>query len=287
MERICRLVLRFVSVLPLALVLPALIACEQIDSPKPTPVPTATYAPPTQPPLPTAIPTTPPLLGEGTSIVIGGELRKRGDPSTASEQVGTLPDGAPVRVAAVVKGENWLVGAQTWVSTAPEWTTDWYQLDDGTYIYSAFIFTLLPGESSPLRDPAGAEKWIDVNVSTQTATAMIGDQAVHIALATTGSPEFPSPLGRHDIEPDGRVSLVDMTASQAGYAPEQASYNVERVLFTQYIDRYGNAIHLNYWRPDEVYGNTATSHGCVGLSLHDAQYFWLFGEPGMRVEIHE
>jgi len=35
-----------------------------------------------------------------------------------------------------------------------------------------------------------------------------------------------------------------------------------------------------------VYGNTPTSHGCVGLQLHDAQYFWLFGAPNMRVEIH-
>ena len=143
-----------------------------------------------------------------------------------------------------------------------------------------------PDETSPTRDPGGAEKWIDVNLSNQTISAMIGDQAIHIALATTGSPDFPTPKGTHHIEPDGRVSLVDMTASQAGYSPSQATYDVERVLFTQYFDRMGNGIHLNYWRPEEVYGNTATSHGCVGLQLHDAQYFWLFGEPGMRVEIH-
>jgi hypothetical protein len=31
----------------------------------------------------------------------------------------------------------------------------------------------------------------------------------------------------------------------------------------------------------------ATSHGCVGIELHEAQYFWLFGSPGMRVEIHK
>ena len=77
-----------------------------------------------------------------------------------------------------------------------------------------------------------------------------------------------------------------MTATQAGYTPGQASYDVERVLFTQYYDRNGDALHLNYWRPKEVFGATATSHGCVGMQLHDAQYFWLFGAPGMRVEIH-
>ena len=77
-----------------------------------------------------------------------------------------------------------------------------------------------------------------------------------------------------------------MTATQAGYAPGQARYDVERVLFTQYYDRMGDALHLNYWRPTDVFGRTATSHGCVGMQLHEAQYFWLFGEAGMRVEIH-
>lgn len=59
------------------------------------------------------------------------------------------------------------------------------------------------------------------------------------------------------------------------------------MLFTQYFDRNGNALHLNYWRPESVFGTTPTSHGCIGLLLHDAQWFWLFGEPGMRVEIHD
>ena len=78
-----------------------------------------------------------------------------------------------------------------------------------------------------------------------------------------------------------------MTASQAGYDEHQATYDVERVLFTQYFDQQGNALHLNYWRPHSVFGSTATSHGCVGMELHEAQYFWLFGAPGMRVEIHD
>jgi hypothetical protein len=268
----------------------ALIACDRIsnDPKPPTPVPaTATPLPPPEDtPIPTPEPPPPPQIVAGTSIVIGGPVRLRGDPSTTNPETGTLYEGQSVVIAAAVKGENWLVGSQTWVSSIPDWTTDWYQLDDGSFVYSAFVFTLLPDETSPTRDAGGAEKWIDVNLTNQTVSAMIGDQAIKVALATTGSPDFPTPPGTHSIEPDGRVAVVDMTASQAGYSPGQASYDVKRVLFTQYFDRMGNAIHLNYWRPEEVYGNTATSHGCVGLQLHDAQYFWLFGEPGMRVEIH-
>jgi lipoprotein-anchoring transpeptidase ErfK/SrfK len=104
---------------------------------------------------------------------------------------------------------------------------------------------------------------------------------------TTGLPGFDTPRGTHHIEPDGRVVIETMTASQAGYSHEQAQYEVERVLFTQYFDREGDALHLNYWRPDSVFGSQPTSHGCVGMQLHDAQYFWLFAEAGTRVEIHD
>ena len=272
------------------LVAAALIACDRLsnDPKPPTPVPATDtpVPPPEDTPVPTQPPAPPPQITAGASIVIGGPVRLRGDPSTANPETGALYEGQSVRIAATVKGENWLVGSQTWVSSIPDWTTDWYQLDDGSFVYSAFVFTLLPDETSPTRSSGGTEKWIDVNLTNQAISAMIGDQAIHVGLATTGSPDFPTPAGTQYIEPDGRVAVVDMTASQAGYSPQQATYNVERVLFTQYFDRTGDAIHLNYWRPEEVYGNTATSHGCVGLQLHDAQYFWLFGEPGMRVEIH-
>lgn len=265
--------------------------CEMINgdpAPTPTSTPPATSTPVPLPTLePTPVPTLTPAIAPGTAIIVGGEVRTRGDPSTANPPVGVRQDGEAVNIVAVVQGENWLVGSQTWVSSTPAWASEWLQLDDGSYVYGAFVFRLGPDETSPFIDPQGQEKWIDVDLSTQTAAAMIGDTAIHVALATTGSPEFPTPKGSHVIQPDGRIIVERMTAAQAGYAPGQAQYDVERVLFTQYFDRYGDAIHLNYWRPESVFGSTATSHGCVGLQLHDAQYFWLFGEPGMRVEVHD
>lgn len=251
-----------------------------------------TAPPPSQTPLliPTATPqpapTATPLLGGGSAIVVGGDLRTRAGPTTQSAIVGTLHDLQPVQIEQAVFGENWLVGSQTWVSTSPAWARVWYKLSDGTYVYAPFIFIASPGEASPLTDPQGQEKWVDVNVTKQTASAMIGDRAIYTARVSTGQPAFPSPLGHHAIEPDGRLAVERMTAAQAGFSPGQASYDVERVLFTQYYDRKGDALHLNYWRPDSVFGRTATSHGCVGMEMHEAQYFWLFGFPGMRVEVH-
>lgn len=264
----------------------ALVACEGGNgAPAPTPPPsTATEAPATLTPFPTFTPT--PALGAGNAIIVGGDVRVRRAATTASDVVRTLPDLSPVTVDAAVDGEDWLIGAQTWVTTRPPWTRTWFRLTDGTFVYASFVFILQPGETSPLADAGGAEKWVDVNVTKQTAAAMVGDRAVYTAPVSTGAAPFASPLGSHRIEPDGRLAVERMTATQAGYSPAQASYDVERVLFTQYYDRKGDALHLNYWRPAGVFGHTATSHGCVGMQLHDAQYFWLFGFPGMRVEIH-
>lgn len=276
--------------------LPAAVACALAalatacsgggPSPTSTPSPsdTATFAPATATQFPTFTPT--PVLGAGTQIVVGGDLRVRSAPSTSAPPLKTLKDMTPIQIDAAVQGENVLVGAQTWVPVAPDWTRTWFRLTDGTFVYSAFVFIQQPGEESPLADAKGQERWVDVNVTTQTATAMIGARAVYTAPVSTGAPDFPSPLGSHRIEKDGRLAVERMTASQAGYSPDQAKYDVERVLFTQYYDRGGDALHLNYWRPKEVFGKTATSHGCVGMQLHDAQWFWLFGAPDMRVEIH-
>lgn len=263
-------------------------ACSTASAPEITMTPgasdTPSPGPPTRTPFPTFTAT--PALGAGTQIVVGGDLRVRSGPSTRDKEVKTIKDLAPVQIDAAVQGENWLVGSQTWVTSVPDWTTTWFRLTDGTYVYAAFVFILQPGEASPLANYGGAEKWVDVDVTTQTATAMAGDRAVYTAPVSTGSAQFPSPPGTHKIEKDGRLAVERMTATQAGYSPAQASYDVERVLFTQYFDRLGDALHLNYWRPASVFGNTPTSHGCVGMQLHDAQYFWLFGFPGMRVEIH-
>ena len=263
----------------------ATVACSSSD-PSPTTTPTSTEThtpgPPTATSFPTFTPT--PEVTANRAVVVGGDLRVRKEPSTKSEELGKLMDHETVIIDTAVPGENWLVGSQTWVTTAPDWTTTWFRLTDGSYVYAAFIFILQDGEANPLLDAAGQEKWIDVNVTAQEARAMVGNTPVFTARVSTGSPQFPSPLGSHRI--GYRTSVERMTATQAGYTPNQATYDVERVLFTQYYENSGNALHLNYWRPKEVFGETATSHGCIGMQLHDAQWFWLFGEENMRVEVH-
>ncbi len=66
-------------------------------------------------------------------------------------------------------------------------------------------------------------------------------------------------------------------------APE--GYYIKDILFTQYFDWQGDALHLNYWQPASVFGRQPTSHGCVGLRYADAEFFWNFLSLGSRVVI--
>ena len=106
-------------------------------------------------------------------------MRTRPEPSTRNIALGALPDQEPVAIVAVVQGENWLVGEQTWVSASPPWASEWFQLEDGSFVYGAFVFQLREGETSPWLDFGEQEKWIDVNVSEQKGRAMGGGQPGH------------------------------------------------------------------------------------------------------------
>ena len=45
------------------------------------------------------------------------------------------------------------------------------------------------------------------------------------------------------------------------------------VLYTQYFDDTAEALHENYWLPATEFG-VPHSHGCVGMPLAEAQWFW-------------
>lgn len=126
------------------------------------------------------------------------------------------------------------------------------------------------------------ERWVDVDLSQQTATAMVGDTAVYTALVTTGKPGWETPVGTWYIV--ARVENETMTSSSIG---AEEYYVLENVLYTQYFTTVGHALHLNYWRGDSYFGRVPSSHGCVGMRYADARFFWEFLSLGSRVTVHE
>ena len=250
------------------------------DSPTPEPTPAEQTTPV---PTSAAVPPLPPVE-HLDALALGGGTPVRSAPSMVDgETVATLADQQPIVIQRELRGQRWVVGDQTWAMAIQDWSNLWYQIDGG-YVYAGFVYIPRPGELDSLADTS-AERWIDIDLTTQTARAMIGDRVVHTVLITSGKPGFETPAGEHTIESWGRKFNETMTSAQAGIKDAADQYNVRNVLYTQYFDTDGDALHLNYWQPEGVFGNQRTSHGCVGLQLHDAEYLWLFARPGMRVVI--
>lgn len=133
-------------------------------------------------------------------------------------------------------------------------------------------------------DIRDGEQWAAVSLTYQTAIAMSGTVISHVALVTTGKDGWETPEGIFWI--NRRVYNETMTSAALGIPPGPDSYYLTDVLFTQYFTNVGHALHLNYWRPNSVFGNERTSHGCVGMRYDDAAFFWDFLQSGSRVVIH-
>jgi lipoprotein-anchoring transpeptidase ErfK/SrfK len=132
----------------------------------------------------------------------------------------------------------------------------------------------------PGPDVAG-ERWIDVDLEAQTTSAMVGDQVLYTALVTTGKDGWETPKGTFSIL--YRVENETMTSAAIG---AEEYYVLDNVLYTQYFTDRGHALHLNYWRDDSYFGSVRSSHGCVGMRLADAEFFWNFAHVGTRVTVH-
>src|SRR5215213_10098240 len=71
------------------------------------------------------------------------------------------------------------------------------------------------------------------------------------------------------------------TMSSASIGAEEF-YVLDHVLYTHYFTNEGHALHLNYWRDDSYFGHEPSSHGCVGMRLTSAEFFWRFARNGTR-----
>ena len=157
----------------------------------------------------------------------------------------------------------------------------WYQLPSGGWVHSSFISRGGTAAGAP-----SSGRWVDVDISAQTARAMEGDRVLYTAPVTTGRPEFPTPRGTFRII--RRVYNQTMDSATIGIPRDSPhGYYLTNVYYTQFFDNEGDALHYNYWMPDSVFGRTPTSHGCVGMRLADARFFWNFAGIGTPVRIHD
>jgi hypothetical protein len=152
-------------------------------------------------------------------------------------------------------------------------STDMVRVDDTTWMERQDLAR--PAVSDPPAEVVlEGERWIDVDLSTQTLVAYEGRVPVYATLVSTGRPgPDATPRGVHRIW----VKILTSDMGGAGNPDVEARYSLEDVPYVQFFDD-AVALHGTYWHRD--FGHTH-SHGCVNLAPLDAR--WLFGFTGPRL----
>ncbi|MCB0153807.1 MAG: LysM peptidoglycan-binding domain-containing protein [Anaerolineae bacterium] len=141
----------------------------------------------------------------------------------------------------------------------------------------AFPASLNYAAPQPSYRPAnpGAERWIDVNLTSQTVTAYEGDVPVFTTLGSTGTWRFPTVVGTFQI-----YVKYEQTRMYGGVGAD--AYDLPNVPYVMYFYQ-GYGLHGTYWHNN--FG-TPMSRGCVNLSIADAAWFYNWASVGTRVVTH-
>jgi len=132
--------------------------------------------------------------------------------------------------------------------------------------------TLAPSPEPAVVAPVGnGEKWIDVNLTSQSLVAYEGDTPVYWVTVSTGLPGTPTVTGQYNIY----VKYV----SQLMYGP---GYYLPDVPYVMYF-YLGYGIHGTYWHNN--FGHPM-SHGCVNTPTSDAKWLYEWAPVGTLVNIH-
>ena len=122
---------------------------------------------------------------------------------------------------------------------------------------------------------AAGERWIDVNLSTQTLVAYEGSQPVFTTLISSGMAGHATVTGQFHVWL--RFESQTMDGRLLGY-----DYYLEDVPYVMYF--YNDyALHGTFWHNN--FG-TPMSHGCVNLATPDAQWLYNWSSLGTMVNVH-
>ena len=114
-------------------------------------------------------------------------------------------------------------------------------------------------------------RWIDVDLSEQKVTAYDGASQVRSFIVSTGTAQHPTVTGQF------RVWIKLSSTPMAG-----PGYYLPGVPWTMYFYR-GYALHGTYWHSN--FG-TPMSHGCVNLTIAEAEWLYNFAAVGTLVNVH-
>ena len=128
------------------------------------------------------------------------------------------------------------------------------------------------------------EKWIDVDLASQSLVAYVGDRPVYATLVSTGRIKDELDPQKNFATPTGafRITSKHVTATMDGDHALDGPYSIEDVPFVMYFE-LAYALHGAFWH--NGFGRPR-SHGCVNLAPLDARWVFTFADPQLPVPWH-
>ena len=196
----------------------------------------------------------------------------RTGPGTSYSKVRQLIYSEPLKLLGRLSDKTWL-----YVSTS-EGKAGWIQTTSVNFGEVDLRYDFLSVATSPPTPTttrvvlAGMkDRWIDVDLRNQKLYAYEGTDLVASFLVSTGIMRYPTEIGQYHI-------YVKMPYSDM----HGIDYFLPDVPFTMYYS--GNfSIHGTYWHHN--FG-TPMSHGCVNMSISDAEWIYNWASVGTLVNIH-
>lgn len=145
------------------------------------------------------------------------------------------------------------------------------RIGEGAWVAAKDVRHPVLADPPPEVDASSGERWIDVDLETQTLVAYEGTRPVFATVVSTGKGKPGTPLGT----PRGthRLWIKLLTSDMDNLEDENAAryYRIEDVPWVQYFSK-GVGLHGAFWH--RSFGQVR-SHGCVNLSPLDAErLFW-------------
>ncbi len=147
---------------------------------------------------------------------------------------------------------------------------------DGYFIRAVDATRTNPGPAP--KDLAPGEKWIDVNISSETLVAFEGDKPVYATIVSTGRSNKNDPAKNYKTKTGSfRIREKHVSTTMDDDAASDGTYKIEDVPWVMYFEG-SLALHGAFWHSS--FGRER-SHGCVNLTPFDAKN--LFGWVGPRL----
>jgi hypothetical protein len=154
------------------------------------------------------------------------------------------------------------------------WSPWWVDVDANPYPGSGVDPHPYRVNDSPPQAPS-PERWIDVDLTSQTLTAYEGQEPVFNVAVSTGTWQYPTVVGTFAI-------YVKFEKARMRGGSGVDAYDLPDVPYVMYFHK-GYGLHGTYWHDN--FG-TPMSHGCVNLSMVDSEWLFNWASVGTKVVSH-